>query len=147
MGKIVAVCISKRKGTSKQNVRECLLEAGKGLSDDAHAGPWHRQVSLLPKESIDSFKKQYPDLAVIEGSFAENLTTEGIDLKSLPIGTVLNIGSEVVLKMTQIGKDCHTKCAIYHKVGNCIMPLEGVFAEVVKGGKVKEGDEIVVGSE
>ncbi|MFH1228596.1 MAG: MOSC domain-containing protein [Planctomycetota bacterium] len=141
-GKIVAVCISQRKGTSKKNVTECELEVGKGLVNDAHSGPGHRQVSLLAIESIDRFRKQFPDLAVDFGSFAENLTTEGIELKSLPIGTLLNIGESVQLKVTQIGKECHTKCAIYHKVGNCIMPLEGVFAEVVKGGKVKTGDEI-----
>ncbi|MBI4713230.1 MAG: MOSC domain-containing protein [Planctomycetes bacterium] len=139
-GKIVGVCISDRKGIPKKNVRTAYLEVGQGLKDDAHKGFGHRQVSLLAKESIDKMRDK--GLELVEGSFAENLTTEGIELKTLPIGTELTVGAEVLLRITQIGKECHTKCAIYRKMGDCIMPNEGVFAEVVKGGTVKVGDTI-----
>jgi len=140
IGKIVGVCISNRKGIPKKNIREAILEQGKGIKGDAHSGPGHRQISLLARESIDKMLAFLPELT--EGSFAENLTTEGLDLKNLPIGTELKINESVRLRITQIGKECHTKCAIFRKVGNCIMPTEGIFAEVLQGGLVKVGDEI-----
>ena len=113
-----------------------------GLKDDAHAGDWHRQVSLLAMESIDKIRAK--GLDVEPGDFAENITTLGIDLVHLPIGTRLNVGDEVLMEVTQIGKECHTKCAIYHQVGDCVMPREGIFAKVLKGGTVKKGDPITV---
>ena len=142
MAKIVGVCISDRKGIPKKNVGSAYLEAGLGIKEDAHSGPWHRQISLLANEAIDTMRQKGYEL--VEGSFAENLTTEGIDLKNLPIGTELKVGASVRLKITQIGKECHTKCAIFRKVGECIMPLEGIFAEVLESGTVKVGDIIEV---
>lgn len=142
MAKIVGVCTSNRKGIPKKNIREAILEQGKGIKSDAHSGPGHRQISLLARESIDKMRALLPELT--EGSFAENLTTEGIDLVNLPIGSELKIGESALLRVTQIGKECHTKCAIFHKVGNCIMPTEGIFAEVLQGGLVKIGDEITI---
>lgn len=140
MGTIKAVCLSPQKGMRKKNAGEGLLIAGYGLQDDAHAGPWRRQVSLLAKESID--KMIAMGLAVGPGDFAENLTTEGIDLLSLPLGARLQIGSEAVGEVTQIGKECHTRCAIYHQAGDCVMPREGIFIRVITGGKVKVGDTV-----
>mgnify|MGYP002397256376 CR=1 FL=1 len=141
MGRIIAVCRSAKKGTKKQNVTEGLLRENFGLVDDAHADCCtHRQVSLLAMESIN--KMQSLGLNVGPGDFAENLTTEGIDLISLPAGTRMSVGKEAILEVTQIGKECHTKCAIYRKVGKCIMPEEGVFAKVIQGGLVKAGDQI-----
>ena len=142
MAKIVGVCISDRKGIPKKNVGSAYLEAGLGIKDDAHSGQWHRQISLLANEAIDTMRQKGYEL--VEGSFAENLTTEGVDLKNLPIGTELKVGESVRLKITQIGKECHTKCAIFRKVGECIMPLEGVFAEVLESGTVKVGDTIEI---
>jgi MOSC domain-containing protein YiiM len=113
------------------------------LKDDAHAGPWHRQVSLLANESIEKMKAK--GLKVGYGDFAENITTEGIDLVHLPIGTDIQIGKSVMLRVTQIGKECHTRCAIYYQAGDCVMPKEGIFAEVVNEGEVKAGDEISIG--
>jgi len=144
MGKIIAVCSSKNKQTKKKPLRDGQVIENFGLKEDAHAdSDSHRQISLLAQESIDKMKAQ--GLDVNAGDFAENLTTTGIDLKSLPIGTILNVGEEVVLEVTQIGKECHTPCAIYHQVGNCVMPTEGIFAVVLKGGLVKPGDEINIG--
>ncbi len=145
MAKIIAVCKSKKKGTSKQDISEGYLQKNYGLQDDAHAdSSSHRQVSLMAIESINRMKaKGFP---VGPGDFAENLTTEGIDLVVLPIGTEVAVGKEVLLEVTQIGKECHTKCAIYHKMGQCIMPEEGVFTRVIRGGLVKAGDEIKVNS-
>lgn len=142
MGTIIAVCLSPRKGMRKKNAGEGLLIAGHGLQDDAHAGPWRRQVSLLAKESID--KMTAMGLSVGPGDFAENLTTEGIDLLSLPLGARLKIGPEAVGEVSQIGKECHTRCAIYHQAGDCVMPKEGIFIRVITGGKVKAGDTITV---
>jgi len=153
MAKIVGVCISDRKGVPKKNIGSAYLEKGLGIKEDAHSGKWHRQISLLAKESIDKIKsairkKFIPPSAgqseICPGSFAENLTTEGIDLKNLPIGTEMKIGETVRLRITQIGKDCHTKCAIFRKIGDCIMPLEGIFAEVLQSGNVKIGDKIEI---
>jgi len=144
MARIIAVCKSKKKGTRKEDVKEGLLEEGFGLVGDAHADCCtHRQVSLLAVESID--KMRALGLELSPGDFAENLTTEGIDLVSLPVGTRMSVGKQVILEVTQIGKECHTKCAIYKQVGKCIMPEEGVFARVIKGGPVRAGDQIEVG--
>ncbi|MCL2066019.1 MAG: MOSC domain-containing protein [Treponema sp.] len=141
MGKIIAVCISAEKGTPKINIGEAEFVAGHGIKGDAHAGNWNRQVSLLSSEKIKSFQAQG---AVIEsGAFGENITAEGIDFSSLSVGTVLECGS-VALEITQIGKECHNHCDIFHRMGDCIMPREGVFAKVLAGGVIKTGDEIVV---
>ncbi|MFC2020308.1 MOSC domain-containing protein [Chloroflexota bacterium] len=141
MGKILAVCKSKKKGTRKEDIKEGQFHQEHGLVDDAHADcTSHRQVSLMAIESIQKMRDLGLDVG--PGDFAENLTTEGIDIVSLPIGTVVSVGPEVVLEVTQIGKECHTKCAIYHQVGQCIMPEEGVFTRVIHGGLVRSGDEI-----
>ena len=143
MARIIAVCKSDKKGTKKKDVKEGLLEAEFGLLGDAHADCCtHRQVSLLAVESID--KMRALGLDVNPGDFAENLTTEEIDLISLPVGTRVAVGKQIVLEITQIGKECHTGCAIYRQVGKCIMPEEGVFARVIRGGPVWAGDQIKV---
>lgn len=141
-GKILSVNISEDKGTKKTNIQSCTLLKDFGLTGDAHAGPWHRQVSLLANESIEKMKAM--GLNVGYGDFAENITTEGIDLVHLPIGTEIRIGNSVMLRVTQIGKECHTRCAIYYQAGDCVMPKEGIFAEVVNEGEVKVGDEIII---
>jgi molybdopterin adenylyltransferase len=142
-GKVLAVNISEKKGTKKTNINSCALLKDFGLKNDAHGGPWHRQVSLLANESIEKMKAM--GLKVGYGDFAENITTEGIDLVHLPIGTEIQIGKSVILRVTQIGKECHTRCAIYYQAGDCVMPKEGIFAEVINEGEVKAGDEIVIG--
>ena len=143
MAKITAVCKSKRKGTKKQIVAEGIFKEEYGLVGDAHAASdTHRQVSLLAIESIAKMHDLGLDLG--PGDFAENLTTEGIELVSLPIGTKLSVGEGIILEVTQIGKECHTRCAIYHQVGKCIMPEEGVFVRVIRGGLVRAGDPIEV---
>jgi len=141
-GKVLAVNISDEKGTKKTNVQKCSLLKHFGLKGDAHAGPWHRQVSLLANESIEKMRTM--GLNVSYGDFAENITTEGIDLVQLPIGTTIRIGNSVILRVTQIGKECHERCAIYYQAGDCVMPKEGIFAEVMSEGKVKVGDEIMI---
>ncbi|MFV0440277.1 MAG: MOSC domain-containing protein [Lachnospirales bacterium] len=141
-GKVKAINISKEKGVVKQPIGEGEFIENHGLKDDAHAGNWHRQVSLLAQESVDIMTaKGAKDLCV--GIFAENITTEGIELYTLPVGTKLKIG-ETMQEVTQIGKKCHQGCEIYHKVGSCIMPTQGIFTKVLKGGIVKDGDEIEV---
>ena len=142
-GKVLAVNVSEAKGTKKSNIQKCDLLKDFGLKGDAHAGPWHRQVSLLANESIEKMRAK--GLKVGYGDFAENITTEGVDLVHLPIGTGIRIGDSVFLRVTQIGKECHTRCAIYYQAGDCVMPKEGIFAEVVSEGEVKVGDEIIVG--
>lgn len=142
MAKLVAVCTSERKGMRKKNVGEGILVPNLGLEGDAHAGDWHRQVSLLALESIQKMQKL--GLDVVPGDFAENLTTEGIDLVTLPIGTKLRIGATGLGEVTQIGKECHTKCAIYYQAGDCVMPKEGIFIRVLEGGPVVVGDAIEV---
>ncbi len=137
--RIVAVCISRNKGEKKTPVAQVELRPGHGIVGDAHAGNWHRQVSLLAIESIR--KMQGMGLTVDAGDFAENLTTEGVDLVTMPLGAGVRIG-DTLLEITQIGKECHTRCAIYDQAGDCVMPKEGVFARVVKGGKVQAGDRI-----
>lgn len=145
MGRIVAVCTSPKKGMRKKNAGEALLKIEHGLEGDAHVGDWHRQVSLLAIESIEKMRQM--GLKVGPGDFAENLTTEGIDLVSLPVGTKLTIGAEGLGEVTQIGKECHTRCAIYHQAGDCVMPKEGIFIRVLRGGPVKVGDTIEVQSQ
>ncbi|AHF05805.1 MOSC domain-containing protein [Desulfitobacterium metallireducens] len=142
MGKIVAVCTSPKKGMRKKNIGEGTLKVKFGIEGDAHGGDWHRQVSLLAMESIH--KMQAKGLDVGPGDFAENLTTEGIDLVSLPIGTKLKIGENGLGEVTQIGKECHAHCAIYYQAGDCVMPREGIFIRVLEGGPVRVGDSIGV---
>ncbi len=139
---LVSVNISESTGEKKSSVGSCRVLVGHGLEDDAHAGEWHRQVSLLAVESID--KMRLLGLDVGPGDFAENLTTRGVDLVSLPVGTRLKVGTEIVLEITQIGKECHERCAIYYQAGDCVMPKEGVFARVLESGKAEVGDEIRV---
>ena len=136
---IVGVCVSKSKGERKTPVGTAELRVNHGIEGDAHAGEWHRQVSLLAIESIR--KMQAMGLKVASGDFAENLTTEGIELYTLPIGTRLEIG-ETLLEVTQIGKECHTRCAIFYQAGDCVMPKEGIFARVLKGGTLSAGNLI-----
>ena len=139
---VVAVCTSKEKGERKIDVGQAELQEDFGLVGDAHGGDWHRQVSLLAIESID--KMRAAGLDVGPGDFAENLTTQGVKLYTLPVGTRLRVGDSVLLEMTQIGKECHDRCAIYHQAGDCVMPKEGVFATVINGGSVKTGDSLEV---
>ncbi|MCF8001881.1 MAG: MOSC domain-containing protein [Halanaerobiales bacterium] len=141
-GKVKAVCISREKGTKKENIEKAKLIKNFGIEDDAHAGDWHRQVSLLGIESIEKMKQMGMDLELDFGDFAENITTEGIELYTLPVGTKLNIGDDITLEVTQIGKECHHGCEILKQVGKCIMPEEGIFTKVIKGGIIKTGDEI-----
>jgi MOSC domain-containing protein YiiM len=142
MAKIIAVCVSEKKGERKKDVAQAQMVENHGLSGDAHAGDWHRQVSLLAIESIR--KMQAMGLDVGPGDFAENLTTEGLDLPSLPLGTKLRIGDTAMGEVTQIGKQCHTRCAIYHQAGDCVMPKEGIFIRVLAGGTVSNGDALEV---
>lgn len=139
---LLAVCLSKTKGTHKDPVPQARILKGRGIQGDAHAGPWHRQVSLLADESVAAMRAK--GIQARPGLFAENLLTRGINLVQLPIGTRLRIGGQVLLKVTQIGKTCHERCAIYYQAGDCVMPREGIFAEVLSGGCVKPGDPIVV---
>ena len=139
MGQVVAVCISENKGERKTPVQAVELRENHGIVGDAHAGDWHRQVSLLASESIDKMRKL--GLDVDSGDFAENITTSGIELVSLPIGTRLRVG-ETLLEVTQIGKECHTRCAIFYQAGDCVMPKEGIFAKVITGGMIRPGDEV-----
>jgi MOSC domain-containing protein YiiM len=143
--KIVAVSISEQKGVPKKNIPEGVLLEEFGLEGDAHGGPWHRQLSLLAMESIQ--KMQELGLKVRPGSFAENITTEGVVLPELPIGTRLSLGPEAQVEVTQIGKVCHDKCAIYRLAGDCVMPREGIFVRILKGGRIKAGDPIKILSE
>jgi molybdopterin adenylyltransferase len=139
-GRILSVNISEKKGTKKMNIGACRLVKGWGMAEDGHAGNWHRQVSLLSRKSIEKIREK--GLPVSYGDFAENLSIEGIDLHLLPVGTKLSIGEQVLLRITQIGKECHERCNIFYQVGDCVMPREGVFAEVLKEGEVKVGDAI-----
>ena len=139
MGKLIAICTSEKKGTQKQQVETAVLREDHGIEGDAHAGNWHRQVSLLGLEKIEAFRERGAEVEF--GAFGENLVIEGFDFRNLPVGTRFRIG-DTLLEMTQIGKECHTHCAIYHMVGDCIMPREGVFAKVLKGGEIKVGDEV-----
>jgi len=141
-GKVLAVCRSSKKGTTKDIVKTGMLIEDHGLKGDAHSGKWHRQVSLLGIESINKMKTA--DLDIKFGDFAENITTEGINLAELSIGTRLKIGEDVLLEITQIGKACHHACEIKKKIGDCVMPREGIFARVLSRGLVKAGDSIKI---
>ena len=142
MASVISVNISKRKGEQKHPVPEIQLRLRHGIVGDAHAGDWHRQISLLAEESVDTMRSACP-IPLGSGVFAENINTRGINLKTLPVGTRLRIGQTEV-EVTQIGKECHSDCAIKQAVGRCVMPTEGIFAVVVKEGTVRAGDEIEV---
>ena len=141
MGKVLAVCISEKKGTEKRNVGSARFIEDWGIENDSHAGKWHRQVSLLSHEKIEAFRARGAE--VIDGAFGENLVVEGYDFRSLPVGTKFRC-NDVVLELTQIGKECHSGCAIYQKMGECIMPREGVFTRVLHGGVISVGDELTI---
>lgn len=141
MAHVEAVCISAKKGVVKKQQQRVVLKTDWGIETDGHAGPWHRQVSLLAGESIDTVKEAMPTLK--HGAFAENIVTRGIDLGHMAIGERLKIGDEAIVEVTQIGKECHNKgCAIKKLTGDCIMPREGIFAKVINGGAVQPGDAI-----
>ncbi len=141
MGKVMAVCISEKRSTKKININECELIENHGIKNDAHAGDWHRQVSLLCYDRVEEFRST--GVEVDDGAFGENLLVKDIDFKTLHVGTRLRC-NDVILEITQIGKQCHAHCEIYHQVGDCIMPREGVFAKVLCGGKIAVGDELYV---
>ncbi len=144
-GKVVSINISDKKSVRKKPTKEAVIKTDFGIEGDAHASSkWHRQVSLLALESIK--KMQGMGLKVKPGDFAENITTEGIDLLKLPVGTKMTIGNSIEAEVSQIGKKCHTRCEIYYQAGECVMPKEGIFVKVIRGGKIKEGDEITVSS-
>ena len=140
-GRVLSVCLSTEKGTQKQAVDSALLIREHGLQNDAHAGSWHRQVSLLEQEQIDQMRQKGLELG--PGDFGENIVTQSIDLGALNIGEHLGIGSDVIMQITQRGKTCHTRCAIYHQAGDCIMPRHGLFARVKRGGTITGGDVII----
>lgn len=142
-GKVVSINISDKKSVRKKPIKEASIKTNFGIEGDAHASSiWHRQVSLLALESIK--KMQAMGFKVNPGDFAENITTEGIDLLKLPVGTKITIGDNVEAEVSQIGKKCHTRCEIYNQAGTCVMPKEGIFVKIIKGGKIKEGDNIIV---
>ena len=141
MARVLAVCISERKGTQKHPVPEGVFRPDYGIEGDAHAGNWHRQVSLLSYEKVRAFEEK--GISVEDGAFGENLLVEGFDFKTLPVGTRFRCG-DALLEMTQIGKECHSHCEIYQAVGDCIMPREGVFARVLHGGEIQIGDEMEI---
>lgn len=139
MAKVIAVCVSERKGVCKKEVPQITLRRDHGIVGDAHAGNWHRQISLLADESVDTMRRL--GLTLRPGAFAENIVTQGLELKSLPVGTRLRVG-EALLEVTQIGKECHNDCAIRKATGMCVMPTEGIFAIVIEEGVVRPGDPI-----
>ena len=139
MGKVIAVCTSPEKGTQKTNVGTATFVADWGIENDAHAGHWHRQVSLLSHDKIEAFRARGAQVA--DGAFGENLVVAGIDFRALPLGTRFGC-NDVVLELTQIGKECHSGCEVFKQTGECIMPKKGIFTKVIKGGKVKAGDKI-----
>lgn len=141
MGKLLSICISKARGTEKQPVPQATLIENFGILGDAHAGDWHRQISLLSAERIADFNAR--GAQVQDGAFGENLIVSGINCKTLPVGTQLQCGN-ALLEITQIGKECHSHCAIFARVGDCIMPREGVFARVLRGGDIRPGQELTV---
>jgi len=140
--KIVSIATSKKKGIQKVTVEEAFLKKEHGLEGDAHAGTWHRQVSFLASEEIDKAREK--GLEVTFGDFAENIATTGVDWKNIPVGSRVRLGQNALLEITQIGKECHNRCAIYYKAGDCIMPREGVFARVLEEGKIRCGDPISI---
>lgn len=141
MGKVIAVCISEKKGTQKHAVPSAKFLPDWGIENDAHAGKWHRQVSLLSHDKVEAFRARGAEVA--SGAFGENLVVEGIDFAALPVGTRFRC-NDVLLELTQIGKECHSHCEIFKKMGECIMPTQGVFTRVLKGGEISEGDELVI---
>ena len=141
MPQVLAVCISEKKGTVKHPVPEIQLKIDHGIVGDAHAGNWHRQVSLLADESVELMRQRFPDIPT--GAFAENILTRGIALSTLPVGTKLRVG-QVLLQVTQIGKECHADCAIRRQVGDCVMPRECIFTRVLEEGSIHPGDEITI---
>ncbi|PTL27678.1 MOSC domain-containing protein [Lachnospiraceae bacterium oral taxon 096] len=144
MGEVMGICISKKRGTAKVEVEEANLIKDFGIEHDAHAGNWHRQVSLLSFETREAFKARGAEID--DGAFGENIIVSGIDLIHLPVGTQIKSG-DVLLEVTQIGKECHSHCEIYHRMGECIMPTNGIFTRVLHGGKLKKGDQIKVCTE
>jgi MOSC domain-containing protein YiiM len=147
MAHVIAVNVSDRKGVRKHTVPSIKLVVGQGIEGDAHAGDWHRQVSLLAQESIDKMQAGLTDIQLKPGDFAENITTSGIEVAKLPVGAKLKVGSDVELEVTQIGKECHLSCEIRKQVGDCVMPREGIFTVVLTPGDIKPGDKIIVKSE
>jgi molybdenum cofactor synthesis domain-containing protein len=141
LGKIHAICVSEKKGTQKHPVDEAVFTVDYGIEGDAHAGPWHRQVSLLPLEKIEAFRAGNEEVSIPFGAFGENIVVEGFDLSAMPLGSLFSSG-DVLLEMTQIGKDCHSHCHIFETMGDCIMPREGIFARVLSGGLVKRGADL-----
>lgn len=141
MGQIKAICISEKKGTQKYCIEQGKIKVNWGIEGDAHGGKWHRQISLLSYEKVEEFRNKGAEIDF--GAFGENLVVEGFDFRNLPVGTRFKC-NDVVLEMTQIGKECHTHCQIYHKMGDCIMPREGVFAEVIEEGTIRVGDQIEI---
>lgn len=142
MGRIEAICISQQRGTPKRPISDAEFVEEWGIADDAHAGRWHRQVSILAAESIENAKEILPDIS--QGAFAENIITSGLDLREVGVGDRLQIGGEVILEITQLGKVCHEECEIQIATGDCIMPKEGLFARVLKGGIVNPGDPVSI---
>lgn len=140
--KIVSIAISKKKGTRKVQIEEGALVKKHGLEGDAHAGPWHRQVSFLAEESIEKARRKGLDVSF--GDFAENIATQGVYWQEIPVGTRILLGDSALIEVTQIGKECHNKCAIYYLAGDCIMPREGIFGRVLKGGRIRCGDKVKV---
>ncbi len=143
--KIAAISISDEKGVKKDNVESAQLKADHGIEGDAHAGQWHRQISLLASESIE--KMTALGLNVGPGDFAENITTVGVDLSRLPVGTRIRLGDNTLVEITQIGKECHDRCDIYFQAGDCVMPKEGIFVKVLKGGPIRTRDSIIIEDE
>lgn len=141
-GKIVSIAVSRKKGTRKQVVDKVIVVENHGIENDAHAGDWHRQISFLSSESIELAKSE--GLDVTYGDFAENFSTVGIEWTKVPVGTKVKMGASVEIEITQIGKECHNKCAIYYQAGDCIMPKEGIFARVLQGGEVSSGDSVIL---
>jgi len=141
-GNIQAICLSRKKGVVKKPVDSAQIQANHGIVGDAHAGDWHRQVSILPQESIDIMREQIPNLA--DGAFAENIVTSGVDFSRVRIGTQFQLGDSALLEVTQVGKECHTACAIKSMTGDCIMPREGIFCRVLQGGTLRPGDRAQV---
>lgn len=141
MGNVIAVCVSEKKGTQKTNVQSAVFKENWGIENDAHAGDWHRQVSLLSHDRVEEFRARGAE--VESGAFGENLVVAGFDFKTLPIGTKFKC-NDVLLELTQVGKECHSHCVIYHTMGDCIMPREGVFTRVLRGGVISVGDELEI---
>ncbi|GAB6137761.1 MOSC domain-containing protein [Halanaerobaculum tunisiense] len=142
VGEIIAICRSENKGEAKSEINEGYLKENYGLEGDAHAGDWHRQISLLSQEDIEMMREQGLELEV--GAFGENIVTKGLELYELPVGSRLQLGDQILLEVTQIGKECHDHCNIYHQVGDCIMPKRGIFAKVLQGGRLQSGVQIKV---